>query len=158
MKLNNMEPELEIISCPLPSREKGVVVYSDGDGLFMTQKEMAELFACEVNNIVYHLQNIFEEGELEEKSVTQESRVTAADGKKYLTKIYNVDAVLSVGYRADGAMATKWRQWVEGWREEKRAAEMDVSGGENCAARCEVKVAKIREAVEAVFEVAENGD
>jgi hypothetical protein len=70
--------------------------------VWLTQKEMAQLFNVSTDNVGLHLKNIFADGELDEKSVTEESSVTAADGKNYLTKLYNLDAILAVGWTTNG--------------------------------------------------------
>ena len=67
--------------------------------VWLTQREMSQLFDVSTDNVGLHLKNIFADGELEENSVTEESSVTAADGKNYLTRLYNLDAILAVGYR-----------------------------------------------------------
>ena len=67
----------------------------------MTQKSIAELFACSTDNISLHLKNIFRENELDSNSVTEEFSATASDGKKYKMKFYNLDAIISVGYRVN---------------------------------------------------------
>lgn len=69
------------------------------------------LFDCSTDNIGLHLKNIFKSGELEERSVTEKNSATAADGKNYMTKFYNLDAIISVGYRANSICATQFRQW-----------------------------------------------
>ena len=79
--------------------------------IWATQKAMATLFDCSTDNISLHLKNIFKTGELIEGSVTEKSSVTAADGKNYITKIYNLDAIISVGYRVNSIRATQFRQW-----------------------------------------------
>ena len=73
---------------------------------------MAVLFDCSTDNISLHLKNIFKSGELNESSVTEDFSVTATDGKKYKTKHYNLDAVISVGYRVNSQRATQFRQWA----------------------------------------------
>ena len=72
---------------------------------------MAELFDCSTDNIGLHLKNIFKSGELQENSVTEKISATASDGKNYLTKFYNLDAIISVGYRVNSTRATQFRQW-----------------------------------------------
>ena len=67
--------------------------------VWLTQLEMAELFDATKQNISLHLKNVFEDGELDEGSAVKESLTTAADGKDYSTKLYNLDAILAVGYR-----------------------------------------------------------
>lgn len=72
---------------------------------------MAMLFDCSTDNIGLHLKKIFKCGELDENSVTEKNSVTAADGKNYMTKFYNLDAIISVGYRVNSIRATQFRQW-----------------------------------------------
>lgn len=80
--------------------------------LWLTQKGMAKVFDCSTDNISLHLKNIFKCSELNENSVTEESSITASDGKKYKTKIYNLDAIISVGYRINSKKATDFRIWA----------------------------------------------
>jgi len=68
---------------------------------------MAQLFECSIDNISLHLKNIFRDGELVPETVIEESSATASDGKKYKTKFYNLDAVISVGYRINSLTAPK---------------------------------------------------
>lgn len=89
------------------------VVIKD-ETLWLTQKSMAELFGCSVDNISLHLKNIFNSGELDKQSVIEKISVTATDGKNYLVNFYNLDAVISVGYRVNSSKATKFRIWVTG--------------------------------------------
>lgn len=106
------------------SPAKEVVLYQTDDGnvnvsvmyydesFWLTQKAMGELFDVASNTITYHLQEIFKSCELDANSVTRIFRVTASDGKKYNTKFYNLDAIISVGYRVNSMKATKFRQWA----------------------------------------------
>ena len=80
--------------------------------IWLTQKAMGELFGCSTDNIGFHLKNIFTSGELDELSVTEKNSATAADGKNYLTKFYNLDAIIAVGYRVNSKRATQFRQWA----------------------------------------------
>ena len=80
--------------------------------IWLTQKAMGELFGCSTDNIGLHLKNIFTSGELDELSVTEKNSATAADGKNYLTKFYNLDAIIAVGYRVNSKRATQFRQWA----------------------------------------------
>lgn len=80
--------------------------------VWLTQKLMVELFQTTKQNISLHLQNIFAEGELNENAVVKDFLTTAADGKKYRTKFYNLDAIISVGYRVKSHIATRFRQWA----------------------------------------------
>ncbi len=80
--------------------------------VWLSQREMAQLFDVSTDNVGLHLKNLFAEGELEGKSVTEESSVTAADGKNYLTKLYNLDAILAVGYRVRSPRGVQFRRWA----------------------------------------------
>jgi hypothetical protein len=80
--------------------------------VWLTQKKLAELFDVAVPTINYHLKDVFKKGELVEDSVVRKILITAADGKKYETNIYNLDAIISVGYRVNSAKATQFRIWV----------------------------------------------
>lgn len=79
---------------------------------WLTQKLIAELFSVDVRTVSEHLQNIFKSDELQENSVIRKFRNTALDGKSYLTKFYNLDAIISVGYRVNSKRATQFRQWA----------------------------------------------
>ncbi|HAF44308.1 MAG TPA: hydroxyacid dehydrogenase [Gallionellaceae bacterium] len=80
--------------------------------VWLTQGEIAELFATTVPNANIHIRNILKEGELAEDSVIKESLITAADGKNYRTKLYRLEMILAVGYRVKGARGTQFRQWA----------------------------------------------
>ena len=84
----------------------------ENDTIWLTQKAMAEVFGCTSDNISLHLKKIFESGELEKNSVTEEYSATASDGKKYRMQFYNLDAIISVGYRVKSKTATHFRQWA----------------------------------------------
>ena len=92
--------------------ESGIEVRVQCGTIWLSQKLMATLFDCTIENIIIHLKNIFTEGELEEISVTKDFLVTAADGKNYRTKHYNLDAIIAVGYRINTKRATAFRQWA----------------------------------------------
>jgi hypothetical protein len=80
--------------------------------VWLSQREMSQLFDVSTDNVGLHLKNIFADGELEENSVAEESSVTAADGKNYLTKLYNLDAILAVGYRVRSPRGVQFRRWA----------------------------------------------
>lgn len=80
--------------------------------VWLTQLEMAELFDTSKQNISLHLNNILSEGELMADSVVKESLTTAADGKNYRTKVYNLDAILAVGYRVRSPRGSQFRRWA----------------------------------------------
>jgi hypothetical protein len=85
---------------------------TDQQTVWLTQLEMAELFDASKQNISLHLKNLFEDGELLEQSVVKESLTTAADGKGYVTKLYNLDAILAVGYRVRSPRGVQFRRWA----------------------------------------------
>jgi len=89
-----------------------IEVRFDDDTAWLTQAQIAELFGTKRQAITRHLKNIFERGELSEDSVCSILELTAADGKKYDTKIYNLDAIISVGYRVNSVNATLFRRWA----------------------------------------------
>lgn len=105
-------------------QEKEVVLYQNDNGnvnvsvtyhnetFWLTQKAMAELFDVNVPAISKHLSNIFSDGELIKDSVISILETTAADGKRYKTQYYNLDAIIAVGYRVNSIKATKFRQWA----------------------------------------------
>ncbi|HEY0669979.1 MAG TPA: RhuM family protein [Sphingobacteriaceae bacterium] len=95
-----------------PSGDVRVDVYFKSETLWLTQKAMSELFGVKVPAISKHLSNIFEDGELEEKAVISILETTASDGKNYNTNYYNLDAIISVGYRVNSSKATQFRIWV----------------------------------------------
>ena len=80
--------------------------------MWLTQQQMTELFLTSKQNISLHVNNIFKEGELDSNSVVKESLTTASDGKKYKTKYYNLDVIISVGYRVKSLRGTQFRQWA----------------------------------------------
>lgn len=82
--------------------------------VWLSQRQMGELYECSIDNISLHLKNIFKENELLEKSVVEYFSITASDNKKYRTKHYSLDAILSVGYRVKSIRATQFRQWSTG--------------------------------------------
>lgn len=89
-----------------------VFIDENAETVWMTQKGMAEIFSCSTDNISLHLKNTFKSGELIQEAVTEESSVTASDGKKYKVKFYNLDAIISVGYRVNSINATRFRIWA----------------------------------------------
>ncbi len=111
---------------PLPPARGQFLVYPSEDGqvkievrlenetVWLTQQHMAELFQTSKQNVGQHLKNIFEEAELVENSVVKNFFTTASDGKNYRTNYYNLDAIISVGYRVKSAVATRFRIWATG--------------------------------------------
>ena len=101
----------EFLIFMLEGKEDGIQVMYKNETIWATQKAMAQLFDCSTDNIGLHLKNIFASGELDKDSVTEKNSATAADGKKYQTMFYNLDAIISVGYRVNSVRATQFRQW-----------------------------------------------
>ena len=94
------------------AKENGIEVRVHNETIWLSLKLMAILFDCSTDNISLHLKNIFNDGELDPDSVTEEFSVTASDGKNYRTKHYNLDAIIAVGYRINTKRATAFRQWA----------------------------------------------
>ena len=111
---NNIQPVADDSQIVLyqPDDSIRLEVKLDQDTVWLTQAQMTELFRTTRNNITMHIRNIFKEKELDEKSVCKESLHTAADGKRYRTKIYNLDVIISVGYRVKSPIGTRFRQWA----------------------------------------------
>ncbi len=89
-----------------------IEVRLEGETLWLNQAALAKLYQTTKQNISLHIKNIYDEGELNEDSVVKEYLTTAADGKKYKTKHYNLDMIISVGYRIKSHIATRFRQWA----------------------------------------------
>ena len=102
----------EFLIFQIEGKEQGVEVYYKDKTVWCTQKTMGMLFDCSTDNIGLHLKNIFASGELEKNSVTEKISATASDVKNYMTQFYNLDAVISVGYRVNSIRATQFRQWA----------------------------------------------
>ena len=102
----------EFLIFQIEGKEQGVEVFYKDKTVWCTQKAMGMLFDCSTDNIGLHLKNIFASGELEKDSVTEKISATASDGKNYMTQFYNLDAVISVGYRVNSIRATQFRQWA----------------------------------------------
>ncbi len=104
---------------------QNIVVYNDGElelkvslkseTLWLTQKQLGELFDVESNNITYHIQNIYKQKELEKNPTTQKIRVVQKEGNRNVERDvdhYNLDMIISIGYRVNSITATKFRQWA----------------------------------------------
>jgi hypothetical protein len=104
--------ETDIIFYSSPAGHMKVEVIFNDETFWLNQKRLAELFGVEVPAISKHLKNIFESGELEEATVISKMETTAADGKRYLTSFYNLDAIIAVGYRVNSFQATQFRIWA----------------------------------------------
>ena len=110
--MNNIESLKGEIVMYQPDETIRLEVRVENETVWLTQQQMAELFQTTRNNITLHIGNIFKEGELDDSIVRKESLLTAADGKKYKTKLYNLDVIISVGYRVKSIRGTKFRQWA----------------------------------------------
>ena len=95
-----------------PNESIKLDVRVEGDTVWLTQQQMSLLFNTSRNNVTLHIGNIFKEHELEQNSVCKESLLTAQDGKIYKTKFYNLDVIISVGYRVKSQAGTRFRQWA----------------------------------------------
>ena len=107
-----MTEQTDFILYTTPSGDVRLQVMLLEESIWLTQKMMAELLSTTKQTISYHLNNIFKERELEENSVVKEILTTASDGKSYSTKFYNLDAIISVGYRVSSSRATQFRIWA----------------------------------------------
>lgn len=94
------------------SGENTIEVRVQDDTVWLTQNLIAELFQTTKQNVSLHLKNIFQDGELDANSVVKDFLTTASDGKNYQTKFYNLDAIISIGYRINSQRATQFRQWA----------------------------------------------
>jgi len=108
--IRNSTAEFLIFS--VQNGEDGIEVRYEDQTIWLSQKLMAALFDVNVRTISEHLQNIFVSNELQQDSVVRKFRNTASDGKQYDTQFYNLDAIISVGYRVNSKRATQFRQWA----------------------------------------------
>ncbi len=104
--------EAQFLFYTAPDGDIKIDVFFEGETVWLSQQLMAELFQTTKQNISLHIKNIFAEGELSEDSVIKDFLTTAADGKSYKTKYYNLDMIISVGYRIKSKVATHFRQWA----------------------------------------------
>ncbi len=112
--MSNLPASIKFLFYSTDDGETFVEVLADSgnETIWTTQKGMSEIFGVEVPAISKHLKNIFDAGELTESSVVSKMETTASDGKQYLTNFYNLDAIISVGYRVNSAQATRFRIWA----------------------------------------------
>ena len=102
----------EYLTFVAASGQGGVeAVYAD-ENIWLTQKMMGVLYDVETHTINYHLKKVFSDSELEENSVIRNFRITAADGKNYNTKHYNLSAIIAVGYKVNSERAVQFRKWA----------------------------------------------
>ena len=95
-----------------PDEEVRIEVRLEEDTVWLTQAQMAELFQTSKQNVSLHTNNIFKEKELDRDAVVKDSLTTAADGKNYRVRYYNLDVIISVGYRVKSIRGTQFRQWA----------------------------------------------
>ena len=105
-------PKSEIILYQTEDQQTRIQVRFTGETAWLTQAQMAELFQTTKQNVSLHIQNAFAEKELREDSVVKEFLTTAADGKDYQTRFYNLDMIISVGYRVTSHRGTQFRIWA----------------------------------------------
>lgn len=112
--MNNklLENNNDIIIYTTDDGQVKIEVRFEDENVWLTQNAMAELFDTTKQNISLHIKNIFEERELSENSVVKENLTTASDGKNYKTKFYNLDLIISVGYRVKSIRGTQFRIWA----------------------------------------------
>ncbi|MCF6150598.1 MAG: virulence RhuM family protein [Candidatus Kuenenia sp.] len=110
--MDNAENKSQLIIYQAEDGKIKIDVRFQDETVWLTQQLMAELFQTTKQNISLHIKNIFEECELAEHSVVKEFLTTAADGKRYKTMFYNLDMIISVGYRVKSLTATRFRQWA----------------------------------------------
>ena len=102
----------EILIYQTDDGQTKIDVKFEDETVWLTQAQLCELYQTSKSNISEHIKHIFEEGELEENSVVRKFRTTAADGKKYNTIHYNLDMIISLGYRVKSKIATNFRRWA----------------------------------------------
>lgn len=133
--------------------EESIEVRFEDQTIWLSQKLMAELFAVTVPAINQHLKNVFDSGEINEAAVVKTFLTTATDGKNYQTRHYNLDAVISVGYRVNSVRATQFRQWatqvlrefaIKGWVLDRKRLENGTFLGEDYYERLLEEIREIR--------------
>jgi hypothetical protein len=112
MKEPEQRNEGELILYQTQEGAVRIEVLYESETFWLNQKKIAELFGVDLRTISEHLRNIFDSGELREQSVLRKFRTTASDGKNYWVNFYNLDAIISVGYRVNSAQATRFRIWA----------------------------------------------
>ena len=102
----------EILIYQTDDGRTNIEVKIEDDTVWLTQQQLTELYQCSKSNISEHIKHIFEEGELDKDSVVRKFRTTADDGKTYNVTYYNLDMIISLGYRIKSVIATRFRQWA----------------------------------------------
>ena len=104
----------EIVIYQTEDGQTRIEVRLENETVWLTQAQMAELFQTTKQNVSLHINNAFREGEIDQNSVVKEYLTTAADGKSYRTKHYNLDTIISVGYRVKSLRGVQFRRWATG--------------------------------------------
>ena len=104
--------ENEILIYQTEDGQTKIDVKFEGETVWLTQAQLCELYQTSKSNVSEHIKHIFEEEELDEESVVRKFRTTAADGKNYNTIHYNLDMIISLGYRVKSKIATNFRRWT----------------------------------------------
>lgn len=112
MENENLTPKGEIIIYQTENGSTKLDVHMEDETVWLTQAQLVELYQTVKSNVSEHIKHIFEDGELDENSVVRYFRTTAADGKTYNTKYYNLDMIISLGYRIRSVTATHFRKWA----------------------------------------------
>jgi hypothetical protein len=108
----NNEPQSQFLLYQTSDGQTRLEVRLEKETVWLTQNQMAELFQTSIPNVSMHIRNVFGEGELQPGSVVKEFLTTAADGKNYQAKFYNLDVIISVGYRVKSHRGTQFRIWA----------------------------------------------
>ena len=152
-KLQIRNSTAEFLVFTAQSGQQSIEVRYEDETIWLTQKLLANLFDVDVRTVSEHLKNIFQSGELQEDSVIRKFRNTADDGKSYLTQFYNLDAIISVGYRVNSVRATQFRQWatqvlrefsIKGYVLDKKRLENGAFLGEDYYERLLEEIREIR--------------
>lgn len=107
-----MSPNSNILLYQTEDGQTKLEVRLENETVWLTQADLIELFQTSKSNISEHIKHIFEDGELEKEAVVRKFRTTASDGKNYLTNFYNLDVIISVGYRVKSLRGTQFRIWA----------------------------------------------
>ena len=146
----------EFLTFELQSKQDSIEVRYEDETIWLTQKMMATLFDVESNTITYHLQEIYKSGELERESTTRKFRVVQTEGARQVNREvdhYNLDAVISVGYRVNSIRATQFRRWatqvlkqfaIRGYVIDKKRMENGTALGEDYFERLLEEIREIR--------------
>lgn len=112
LEMDTFKQEADFLLYTTPNSKVRLEIFIKNENIWLTQDKIAQLFGVDRTVVTKHLKNIFESGELEEDSVRANFAHTASDGKTYQTKFYNLDAIISAGYRVNSAQATHFRIWA----------------------------------------------